>query len=1012
MENKKLMDVVDITNLEAKSMSKLFEKLTYPTSYSLSKELLEAENELTVLEKKINLGNDLLVKVNDPVLIEKLKKQKEEFEVKKNNLNILIEKLKLISNSIKDFTLFFIFIRRFYTLAIQKENFENSSKNISSKLITNLKSEEEDLYNEYIDGDCFSKVQLALSFESYEPYFKEYAKNFFENIQHSSDPYVNSLLMLKAIFYECTYFHTDNFNLTDLKFFLSKNIPINVYLPSSNYELAALRCFFFYELLLEFLKLKPIKNNLEHLKKAVTLDLKIVNYKANTKDCLLFGLNDLQEALQKINKKHNEYLERKAIEDKQADVNHALIFYKILEGEIQTINKKTKDLIDNKYVKLEKMQRLLEIIVNESHLPKFLEVFNAKIGNDFLLNTIGKPDDIETNKEALNYLFHAICRDEFYTPLNQRITSFINEQIGNHSKYDVSILENIEFEDLIEFSFYYLFTLHYTDFNASLAGFNNKLLYTEMVTFNVFINFKLKSLEVLEKTINIRIKKFVEITFKNITEYNQHKKNTLEEIKLFLETIQDIKRILSDTKTLETSLLPKLATSSVPMPEKTLLVDSFKSLEKKQKIYEVEYQKIEKHKFINKSKSEKISKNTNATFKEKLEIENNKSIQVLVDTLSTLSENLSESLNCIKETTQDVRRSRQKISSAMGQITASIQKLSSNLSGLKNADEMQDLTKVSLPKLLEIVEKLIIKNDLINKKDYKKKLIELHKQHVRSCSLIEDLINQVNPIINEYRKYHSEVKPQINGNLSNNYIRLKEQSSWLEKLISLIKCDADDRVINLYLIIEQADSYEKSCKVLSEEKKIQDYINEKKSEDNYKKVVILHSNQSIEEQVEKNPVRNLSKEQSEKFVPSVENFLCSQGANTNNCSEHCSATEVVRWTDECNKLKTRLEIAEANKRQSKADLKKNTTKSRYDFFISHIDPFNIDSNQLSQSEGSCLSDPAIVQAGPIETNACNHTQLCPVVYPAQDQVMFFPYVPPIIVVDTYQHINRTIYHPL
>lgn len=108
-----------------------------------------------------------------------------------------------------------------------------------------------------------------------------------------------------------------------------------------------------------------------------------------------------------------------------------------------------------------------------------------------------------------------------------------------------------------------------------------------------------------------------------------------------------------------------------------------------------------------------------------------------------------------------------------------------------------------------------------------------------------------------------------------------------------------------------------------------------------------------------------------------------------------------------------MEIAEANKRQSKADLKKNTTKSRYDFFISHIDPFNIDSNQLSQPEGSCLGDPAIVQAGPIETNACsNHPQLCPVVYPPQNQVMFLPDVPPIIVVDTYQHISRTIYHPL
>ncbi|HEY2567243.1 MAG TPA: hypothetical protein VGH95_06040 [Candidatus Aquirickettsiella sp.] len=1028
------MDVVDRANLEAKNMSKLIKKPTF-SSYSLSKELLETENELIVLEKKINLGKDLLVKVNDPVLISKLKKQKEEFEVQKNNLSILIEKLKLITDSIKDFTLFFIFIRRFYTLAIQKENFENKGKNISSKLITNLKSEEENLYNEYIDGNCFSKVHLALSFKPYESYFKEYAKNLFEDIQHSSDPYVNALLILKAIFYECMYFHTDNFNLTDIKFFLSENIPINIFLPETNYELVALRCFFFYELLFEFLKLRLIKNNFEHLKKAVVQELNIVNYKANTKDCLLFGLNDLQQTLHKIDKKHNEFLERKAIEDKETDVNHALNFYKRLEDEIQTINKKNKILINNKYKKLEKMQRLLTMIVNKSHLPKFLEVFNTKIGNDFFLNTIGKPDNIETNKEALNHLFHAICRDEFYTPLNQRVSSFINEQVESFSKKNTSILDNIEFEDLIEFSFYYLFTLFYPDFNASLAGFNNKLLYTEMVTLNVFINFKLQSLEVLEKTKNIRIKKFIERIFKNVTEYNQHKENILEEIKLNLETIQDIKYILSDTKALEISLLPKLETSLVPMPEKTFLIDSLKSLEEKQKICELEYQKIEKHKFINKPKSEKISKINEVRHRESLKIDYNKSIHTLSEILCCLSENLTESLKHIKENTQDISRSRQKISSAMGQISASIQKLSSNLSVWRNAEEMQDLANMCLPKLLETTEEQIIKNNLMDKKEYKKKLTELQKLHVRSCSLIEDLFNQVNSIINEYRNYNNEakkildesraylvedhskslffsksmtkkVKRQINRNLSNDYIRLKEQSSWLEKLIRLIKCDTDNRVIKLYDIIEQTDSYEKACEVLNE--RMQHCIKEKKSENDDKKVVILHSNQSIKEEEEKNPVRNLSEEQSEKIVPSVENFLCSQGANTDNSSEHCSATEVLRWTDECNKLKTRLEIAEANKRQSKADLKKNTTKSKYDFFISRIDPSNIDSNQLSQPEGSCLGDPAIVQAGPIETNACSN----PPQYPPQNQVMFLPDVPPIIVVDTYQHISRTIYHPL
>jgi hypothetical protein len=341
-----LMDIVDdTTSVEAENMSKIFDNSTPPAIYSLSQALLETENELTVLEKKINLGNELLVKVNDPVLISKLKKQKEESETKKNNLIILIKKLKLITNSIKDFTLFFIFIRRFYTLAIQKKNFEKADKNISSKLITNLKSEEENLYNEYIEGNCFSKVRLALSFEPYESYFEEYAKNFFENIQHSSDTYVNSLLMLKAVFYECMYFHADNFNLTDIKFFLSKNILIDIPLPKTNYELVALRCFFYYYLLIKFLKLKPIENNFKSLNKAVILELNIVTYKAYAKDSLLLCLNYLQKELHEKDKKNNEFLEKKSIEDKEADVNNALIFYKILEGEIQAINKKNKNLI-------------------------------------------------------------------------------------------------------------------------------------------------------------------------------------------------------------------------------------------------------------------------------------------------------------------------------------------------------------------------------------------------------------------------------------------------------------------------------------------------------------------------------------------------------------------------------------------------------------------------------------------------------------------------------------------
>ena len=1034
------MDRVDnITNTEIEDMSKVFNP-TPSTIYSLLQEILDNAVELTVLEKKIALGNSLLAKVDDQVLISKLEKEKEGFEGQKNNLKIISKKLEVITDSIKAFNSIFIFIKKFYTLAIQKENFESNNKGISLKLIAYLKSEEESLYNKYIDGNCFYKVLQDLSLESYQCYFKSYAKNFFDNIQSLSDPYVNSLLILEAIFYECSYFNSDIFNLTDLMFYLSQNIPSDIPLPDSNYELVALRCFFFYELLFEYIKLKSVNTNLEYLKKTINLELNIVNYKAKTKTNIVDVLHDLQEALNKMKKKHNDFLAKKSEEDKESDVNKALIFYKVMENEIQTINKKSKHLINTKYMNLTKMRRLLAIVVNEAHLPKFLELFNARVGNDFLLNKIKFSDNIQNNKEALNLLFHDICRDELYVPLNERANLFINEVTEAYPKDDITVLDNVTLEDLIEFSFYYISTLVYTEFNTSLMGFNNKLLYTEMFTLDVFINLKFEALKILEKRKNEEINKFFEKIFKNENEYRLYKKNILEEIKLNVKVMEDIQQVLFDTKALETSLIPKLESSLVPMPEKNFLTDKLKDLEKKQKTCKLEYQKIDKHNFINKLKSEKISKTNEVHLKKTKEIEKEyqRSIEYFSEILNCLSENLSESLKHIDGNTQAINQFYQKISFAMDKISLSIQTLPSNLNSGKNTEKMRDLANLSLPKLLELAEELTIKNTLIIRKIHKNKLTQLQELLNNSCSLIELLIDQVNSIINKYQNYNNEakkilnslstsfiedpsrisffpklltkVKRQINGKLADDYIRLKEQSKWLKKLIRLIKCDTDDRIIKLYIIIREKDNdYQKICCLIKEKIKIQIPIKEKNSDDDEKKIDLPQLICSIKENAEKTTAKNLSEAQPEKFVPIV-NSLCSQGENTDN-SEHCLVTKVVKSTDECNKLKARLEVAEANKRQSKVDLRKNTTKGRYEFFMSRIDPFNADSNQ-SQPEASCISAPAtMLQPGTIETNiANNHSWIDPAVYSTPAPVFYS--APATIVVDTYRLESRTVYHPL
>ncbi|MFI0455692.1 MAG: hypothetical protein ACH34P_05450 [Candidatus Rickettsiella isopodorum] len=869
-------EVHAITNTEDENRSVLH-NLALPISYSLSKELHDNSAELLLLEKKIILGNNLLAKVNDQALILKLKKERRKFQEKKTELTTLIEKLKFIIGSIKDFTLFFIFIGRFYTLTIEKLNFEQRAKKISLKLIYDLKKEEQNLYNEYVEGDCFTKVLEVLSFESYQCYFQEYTKNFFGNIPNYSDRYVNALLIIKAMFSMCASFRVDQFDLTNVKIFLSNHIPHAVALPNHNYELVALRCFFFYEIVKEYLKLKLVKNNLSNLKKSISLELNIINYKSQNKKVLIMGLYNLQESLSKIEEKYSNFLKKKP-EDNESDINESLAFFKIIVDDIQLLNTKTKNLIQDKYAKLNKMCNLLVIITHENYLPKFLEVFNIKIGNDFLLNEIKGSENIETNKEALNHLFHAICRDEFYIPLSKRVNLFINQMTETYCKADISVLESIELEDLIEFSFYYIFTLAYMNFNDRLKGTNTKLLYAQMVAFNRFINIKFESLEVLEKRKNEKISKFLEKNFKNKENYFHHKENILEEIKLNLEMIQNIKSILSDAKSLETALIPKLESDLIPMPEANTLINFLKKLEKKQKTCEAGYQKIEKHLFFDKSKTKKIIKKSNEVYSEKDKgVEENKMIEFFSEPLIYLSRNLMEILKNIniKENLQDINQFCQKLSSAMGQLSSSINKLILSMGKWNYIYKTHHLTDLSLPELLKLIDEIIIKEALTKSRGHKKKLFQLKELLNTSCLSTELLIDQVNPIINKYHNLNTEAKKflsmlpvsfiddhknfkllsksmikKVKRNIKE-YKQLKEQSNCLVKLIRLIKCEMDDRAIRLYAIIVEADDYQRtykffeklSSKTFNHSKQILSVVKQRSSEDTDKKVALPQPSQ-------------------------------------------------------------------------------------------------------------------------------------------------------------------------
>ena len=884
--------VSDLLRKEAEEMSELIREAGTPVMYSLLQDLDNKKKEIAVFEKKISLANGLLAKINNEGQACKLIKEKEDFEQKKNSLIKLIIELESVQDSIENCVLFYDFVEKFYKFAIKKENFEHSDKNITSKLIYTLKAEEDNLYKSFVEDDYFTKVLKTLSFEPYQCYFEDYTTNFFADIKDLSDPYNTSLFLLTAIFYKFSYFRIYHFNLNDLIFFLSKNIP-NLPLTLSTHELIGLRCFFFYNVLLKYLKLKPVNSNFEYLKNSLQFESYIVNFKSSIKENLNNNLQSLQKYFIKKEKKLDNFLENKS-EDTDEELNKALIFYSVLEGEVKIINKKTENLIKNSYLNLTKMRYLLEVMMSENELSKLLTVFSNKVNSDFYLYGIKCIYDIKSNKEALNYLFKALSSEKSDSSLHNEIKAFLNSIPEKDQNITPIFFEEINLEDWIDFSHFYIFTLLYINFNARLIGFNNKLLFTEVLTFNIFLMAKLKTVANLKNKVMKEINKFFGNKYSNQSAYINSKNNLLDEIKLILELIQHTTQVLTDTKILESVLIPKIKDNPIlPRPDENNLLSSLKSLQDENEFFQLKYNAIKKHVFhfkprkVVKKSSIKLINNLGNDLEEKY----SKFIEYFFEPLSCLSVNFSESLKHIQEIEKNalsIKKNsvfRQKISSSLGQLSSSIDKIILNLNLCLELDEAGYLDNLNLSQLLNKVDELIIGNSLIKKKSLENKLIFL-QQLVSSVSLsISLILKKVTEMIDKYllcndqakillqlisshfvgetnpasffsKPMPKKTKRQLASKLPNDYFNLKEQFICLERLIRLMRYETHERVIQLYSLVVEGEDYQKACNLLKEKMSLLKIVPNKsivKSKTNHHLIneeIAITANIDIPQQVE------------------------------------------------------------------------------------------------------------------------------------------------------------------
>lgn len=844
-------EINDLVAEQAEGMGQVMCDGQRDTLYSLAQDLSAKKKEIFVLEKKITLANGLLAKVNNDEQTCKLVKEKQGFDERKVNLAESITELACIIESIKDCWSLYVFVGSFYKLVIEKENFEQPDKSLTSQLIYKLKDEENNLYDIFIKGDYFSKAMKALSFEPYQYYFKKYTTDFFSDIQSSSDPHRQFILPLTTIFYEFSHIRKDRFNPADLDFFLKENIP-DYPLPSAQHKLVGLRCFFFYNILLEYLRLKPVSLNFEHLKKTVQFESYLVNFRSPIKENLVDNLHVLEKNLTKKEKKLNIFFENKS-ENTDEDLNKALIFYNKLEDELQNINKKTENLLKNKDISLTKMRYVLAETAKEHELARLIAVFSSKISHDFYLYAATPIEDIKTNKEALNYLLYAI-QDKPNIILNNEANLFINSIMEQDQDIATVSLEDLNLDDWINFSHFYIFSLIYTDFNARLTGFNNKLLFTEVLTFNIFLMAKIEVVSSLKHKIMKEINKFFGDKHINQSTYTSIKKNLLEEVRLILELIQHTTQVLKDTKVLESVLIPKIkANSFLPRPDENNLLESLKNLQDEKEFFQLKYEAIRKHIFPVKAK--KSAKKPNIKLADSLannsEEKYSKFIEYFFDPLNCLSENLSESLKCLEEIEKNaisVKKNsafRQKISSAVGQISSSIDKIVLSLTVWLEADESEKLANLNLSQLLEKIDAIIVSSALIKKGGINNKTILL-QYIISSASLSTSLLlKKVVEMIDKYlmcneqaknllqiisrffigdanaplffsKSIPRKLKHQLDKKLANNYLNLKEQFIYLEKLIRSMKYDAHERIIQLYSLVGEGEDYQKACNLLKD----------------------------------------------------------------------------------------------------------------------------------------------------------------------------------------------------
>ncbi|MES2998631.1 MAG: hypothetical protein V4700_04840 [Pseudomonadota bacterium] len=860
-------ELIDIKLKDSSTSKTTLISVDDPLCYSLERDKKNKEKEVLRLDRQISIVDALISKADNTRYTELVAK-KESCELKKEILQKFLFEIDSIHLIAKESLAYFEFIEDLDGFSIDLLCFCSEGKRSIRKALDNLKKTEESLVQFKRIEEYLSKGLNDLHYDVYQGCLEVFCSSFFLNFTPSPDVFSKYIFLAKKI-RTCFFMHfvsilNDNFHLEETKKILQDNI-FGCELPTCEHSLIGLFIYFFYNILLEFIQLQPIRSNSNELEASVRFYLKDLPF-SMAEDNIVYKVYNLEKKIAILEKETIDFFGKNGKFSKKK-IDTPLVFFNKKQKEIVAMEEYLKNLVKNKK-NIGMIQTLFQVLSKEKK-ENLLSGFKNNIGLDFSLIKENNLDiyHIEDNKEILQYFFYCICTGDTRDVLFEKIQKLMNTFSTENLQVSLSPIEQFTLQDFIALGHAAFSCLLYSDVVNRFINFKNQLIYFKLCETNILLFYSLKAINELYSSVLPKTDSFLQKNYSIQGDFIKDKKEIVDELELLLSPIGDALELLNDVEDYQRQLLCQLTIDGVSYLSlakkkfseflKTDNKDSRNNAGSYDVVTLLDVGDLQKVKKELGSKKELIaahlfseSARDNANIVRKKDFSATKDIgskrekivsfiDVISVPLESLCKNISMSLNCVKEygyykkykkknKLKKKDKLKERFSSVIGQIhfcfirlTEAVPSLTSDVVKESPSSLLMVLNQINnfIQTLPNNAEKknsnLVFLKDKIDEgflffEIISKNIIELTEKYNTCKTKIEALLDKLHflltPNLSSFFDAESLVK-EIEK-IFNGTVNLKQQFFCLQELAKVIRYESDGALSTLYNLISQQEQYE------------------------------------------------------------------------------------------------------------------------------------------------------------------------------------------------------------